>query len=492
MITPNRSTVPWAQREDWDKHRMVITDLYLNQGETLESVMQVMTEEYGFRATVKMYKMRFKKWGVAKNNLSKSVPLGKAGMERENDPAGSASRSPKTNQKSEKLMVAKMNRRRIANRASAPTPRDPWTRSVIKSMAPPDFYKGPEDAFRYTKLYYSTVLLPNLEPSTSGYGIVVWTPTVAEWVKYLTTARSLFALGYPRRAFMLVDMCFHRYRSILTSKDLSLPDLTVGAILSLFRFGTDLVEAFLNFAYKMSQIVLGKNHPQTILFHKLKAAGTENLVHCIVAARHHYAGRYIRVGSHASTECYGEYYSDLLHNKFADASLPLQELQPLQYHLQHHLQRHVQGQPESESNLAHIQAIQCRIAWLHLYSGRHEEATTLVLGILNEPLSDPRVISGCGCYDILYEIAVAENKQDLALDMLRKAVAMAVEGYGYAHCVTAKKMARLESYLQSMGCLEEADKVRIDSEFYLEQICGEVQRLRVQDAQFGLSINPPE
>ncbi len=51
MITPNRSTVPWAQREDWDKHRMVITDLYLNQGETLESVMQVMTEEYGFRAT---------------------------------------------------------------------------------------------------------------------------------------------------------------------------------------------------------------------------------------------------------------------------------------------------------------------------------------------------------------------------------------------------------------------------------------------------------
>ncbi|KAI1424747.1 hypothetical protein F5Y12DRAFT_429791 [Xylaria sp. FL1777] len=129
------------------------------------------------------------------------------------------------------------------------------------------------------------------------------------------------------------------------------------------------------------------------------------------------------------------------------------------------MQRHVQWPSERRSNLAHVHVLQCRIAWIHFYARHYEEATTLVLQILSDPLANTGVIGGCGCYDILYEIAIAENKHDVALDMLRKAVKTSVGGYRYAHYLTTTKMARLKSYLRSRGCLEEADKVRMDSEY---------------------------
>lgn len=152
-------------------------------------------------------------------------------------------------------------------------------------------------------------------------------------------------------------------------------------------------------------------------------------------------------------ESYGDIHSDIIHHKILDISTTQSELQ----NLQHRLQR----QPESQSNLIEETAVlQCRITWLHLYARRYEEATKSLLGMLREPLVDAHVITGC--YDILYDIAVAENKHDLALDMIRKAVETSVEAYGYAHCATARKMARLESYLRSKGRLQEADKVHTD------------------------------
>ncbi|KAI0431939.1 Clr5 domain-containing protein [Xylaria sp. FL1042] len=471
MIPTNRTSVPWAQDKDWDKHRTIITDLYLIRKKSLKDVKGVMEEEYGFRShkfkcrrpsvhdsylissSPKMYKTRFKKWGVAKNRC-KLVPLEEAGAERTIKPTEAVGRSSDGNQSPRQPVVA------TKNRGSAIISRHSRTGLGIRSMTPPDFYKSPEDAFHFIHIYYTTVRFSNLGQNIST-GSIPWAPAVAQWCNYQNGARSLFALGYPHRAFLLLDICYHRYKSLLSSQHPSMSDLTLGAIIGLLRFGTRLVESFINFAHQMCQIILGTTHPLSILLQKFKGARAENLAHCAVQALPYYTGYYMFLESQeAFINSYGDCYGDMICNKIGD---PEYELRSLQHHVQHFVQWHAQEQPENRSNLlAHIHALQCRIAWIHYYARRYEEATELVLGILREPLADARVISGCGCYEILYEIAVAEKKHDTILDILQKAVATSVKAYGYADCVTAAKMARLESHLRSRGCLEEADRIRVD------------------------------
>jgi len=51
-----------SKAEDWEPYREVITTMYATK--TLAVVMDSMEKEYGFRATLKQYKIVFKKWGL--------------------------------------------------------------------------------------------------------------------------------------------------------------------------------------------------------------------------------------------------------------------------------------------------------------------------------------------------------------------------------------------------------------------------------------------
>ncbi|KAK3935430.1 hypothetical protein QBC46DRAFT_323408 [Diplogelasinospora grovesii] len=61
----------WATEEDFDRHRATITRLYAEG--TLRQLMETMECEYGFVATPKMYKTRFKRWGLWKHNRAGNV-----------------------------------------------------------------------------------------------------------------------------------------------------------------------------------------------------------------------------------------------------------------------------------------------------------------------------------------------------------------------------------------------------------------------------------
>ncbi|KAH8165036.1 hypothetical protein CIB48_g3172 [Xylaria polymorpha] len=353
-----------------------------------------------------MYKTRLKKWGIAKNNKSKPIP----GCSRNNDIS--------VQKKPRQSAGPQVDGRGITNHNSAIATRHSRTPQAIHNIPPPDFYKLPEDAFRFTKVYFNTVRFRNPEPSTLG-NTVVLVPVTAEWAGYLATVRCLFSLGRHRQAFQLVDMCCHRYKFVLSLQDLSLPDITIRALVTLSGLGSGLVEIFFNFAYKMCQIVLGPLHPFSILLQKFKEAGINNLVSCINAAFQYYVSSMVYIRPHPMVLAYGDYLRDLIDNKFVDAGHMLRQLLPLKQTL---LKSQSQGQPSSQSNTTELtQVLQCRIAWLNFYTGRYEEAKELVSGILGEPLIDARVISGCGCYDILHKIAVAENRHESALDALKKA-----------------------------------------------------------------------
>ncbi|KAL8722070.1 MAG: hypothetical protein Q9225_001392 [Loekoesia sp. 1 TL-2023] len=60
-----------ASKEDWVKHRPLITRLYGKM--TLRKVMQYMTKEHGFITSERAYKRRIKEWGLDKNNKEKEM-----------------------------------------------------------------------------------------------------------------------------------------------------------------------------------------------------------------------------------------------------------------------------------------------------------------------------------------------------------------------------------------------------------------------------------
>ncbi|KAI0445995.1 hypothetical protein F4803DRAFT_559834 [Xylaria telfairii] len=64
------SKARWASEDDFNKHRQTITQLYNNT--TISQLIETMEKQYGFFATTKMYKTRFRRWGLWKHNLGAS------------------------------------------------------------------------------------------------------------------------------------------------------------------------------------------------------------------------------------------------------------------------------------------------------------------------------------------------------------------------------------------------------------------------------------
>ncbi|CAJ2508282.1 Uu.00g094680.m01.CDS01 [Anthostomella pinea] len=56
----------------WESHKEEIRRLYIDENRPLKEVMAIMRQK-GFRATVRMYKSRFDKWGFSKNNSKREV-----------------------------------------------------------------------------------------------------------------------------------------------------------------------------------------------------------------------------------------------------------------------------------------------------------------------------------------------------------------------------------------------------------------------------------
>ncbi|KAI1173335.1 Clr5 domain-containing protein [Nemania sp. FL0916] len=53
--------------QQWARHELTIRQLYLDEDESLQSVMSKMARDHGFNATKSQYETRLRKWGITKN-----------------------------------------------------------------------------------------------------------------------------------------------------------------------------------------------------------------------------------------------------------------------------------------------------------------------------------------------------------------------------------------------------------------------------------------
>lgn len=71
--TPRGRQYAEEEVEKWTRHRETITTLFITEKKTLQDVMTIMKEKYNFKATARMYKTRFKVWGITKNVTASDV-----------------------------------------------------------------------------------------------------------------------------------------------------------------------------------------------------------------------------------------------------------------------------------------------------------------------------------------------------------------------------------------------------------------------------------
>ncbi|KAI1632823.1 Clr5 domain-containing protein [Biscogniauxia mediterranea] len=282
----------FALEGDWAKFRGTITMLYLEQNKPLKEVKRIMKEEHYFFATDKMYKNRFKKWGVHKNfsktvaEKSRRAALDKSTKshiyERQVDlkcvpppkrksieATASASASSQPEIREEGVLVCR-----------TPSPRLPQVKSIPRRLEAPDTLKATEDSFHFIRAYvagsscadhWNRPLLEKVKgiPEVHYY-----------WNTVFHVAMASFRAGLTSRGFELLSLSFQKYQMLL---QLQHPLLIADTCLAFSQLSAvagankDLLGHFIYYAFEMSRIICGPGHPICSFFSTIRKAGLAGL-----------------------------------------------------------------------------------------------------------------------------------------------------------------------------------------------------------------------
>ncbi|KAI1484624.1 Clr5 domain-containing protein [Biscogniauxia mediterranea] len=287
----------FALEGDWAKFRGTITMLYLEQNKPLKEVKRIMKEEHYFFATDKMYKNRFKKWGVHKNfsktlaEKSRRAALDKSTKphiyERQVDQdrlntypkwvpppecklieaTTSASSQPEIRE--EDVLVCR-----------APSPRLPQVKSIPRRLEAPDILKATEDSFHFIRAYvagsscadhWNRPLLEKVKgiPDIHYY-----------WNTVFHVAMASFRAGLTSRGFELLSLSFQKYQMLLQLQHpLLIADtcLAFSQLSAVVGANKDLLGHFIYYAFEMSRIICGPGHPICSFFSTIRKAGLAGL-----------------------------------------------------------------------------------------------------------------------------------------------------------------------------------------------------------------------
>ncbi|KAH8671425.1 Clr5 domain-containing protein [Xylariales sp. PMI_506] len=258
----HRPKTEWAiQPSSWAAHRDIIEELYLTRGYKLRHVVDIMKTKYGFFATPRMYKLRFKEWGWRKSprrRLAKQ-PIDQAPVIT--DPGLSGKRSGR------RAMAAKIRAAPSSELNAYPSPEF----ALPPQLDAPDTLRHEEGSMRAILLYAQDRLISNAwDLSAAAYdqsldsGYVWWTDMQC----------ALMILPEdPPLAFDLINTCFVGLPQVITDSHPALVKATILPLMQFYLAEPRLGTLFLRYVSEMSAVKLGGTHPYTRLFAHLDQLG---------------------------------------------------------------------------------------------------------------------------------------------------------------------------------------------------------------------------
>ncbi|KAH6645984.1 Clr5 domain-containing protein [Truncatella angustata] len=271
---------------DLELYKDMIIRLYWCEDRTLREVMHIMKTEHRFHATTRMYKSKFKEWGLAKylsqqeeHRIRAQIYTGTQMHPRTIHGRVVGSKRFEKALHQDRSMIDAM--RRVPTVSSFPT-------SSHCLQAPTVLYQA-ESAIHamhaYTDFCFETLVweLASHEFNDSLERASSW------WMCIRRAARLLEQQRDSPDGFRLLHICLDRYGQLLILQDPIFLTATLSAVLQLDAIGRELAESLVRYVVGLSEIKLGLAHPLTVLWSQLRATGVSRAHNLAsVALRAHY------------------------------------------------------------------------------------------------------------------------------------------------------------------------------------------------------------
>ncbi|KAH6645464.1 hypothetical protein BKA67DRAFT_113182 [Truncatella angustata] len=266
----------WATPEDFDRWRDLIVKLYMEDNRGLKEVKDMMANEHGFHATMKMYKYRLAKWNIHK--YKKQGKDSKMGTKASSTSAQKG-RPPR-------LIVVRPFEYEKPTRPSSIVARPLGLRGrpgniVAKRqmqtpssqrLSTPEVLRLPEEVIQLSFRLGTGLIDLGLWNSRTE----MENPESNKWWGRMILSSQFFDLKKYKQAFETLNTEFDRFASLLEHPD---PGLLQGAYLAVLQLDPQVARRFLEFAAEMAAIKLPALHPLRILLSRLNQTDMQELRH---------------------------------------------------------------------------------------------------------------------------------------------------------------------------------------------------------------------
>ncbi|KAI1468877.1 Clr5 domain-containing protein [Daldinia caldariorum] len=495
MVTPQQQCSPPAKDGDWNNYRDIIITLYLEQNKSLKEVMRIMRENYHFFATEKMYKIRFNKWGIHKKLRAPQVAelLAQRGRRAA---AGKSTVSFVHGRKIDADRLEAYLRRVSPTSRKAITdilvgnvvPTDAQKRSVYeivcrtpspepnpvfapKRVEAPDSLRLPEDCMQIVQSYVKGAL-ENVWPLTPDKRVIC-PLRPRTWLDPVSSARQLFVNNFREQGFRMLNITFESYREVLLRQDPSLLVETCLALGALLQSGPGLAEAFVKYAYSMSQITLGPRHPLHLIFGRLNAVGPAEMPGLMALIIRGFLQE-IQANYCLKPTWLATVYRAMLNSRFIGADTATRYMQELVTDLNSLSPLSEHDAAKKAHNLDDMRLLQDHLSWITNFHDKPTEASMSAHTLAaTRGRKNPRM-TRFSCYNMLRTFPTSRGvSSQEAIDLMRASLAICEEEFGRNDNATVTLLATLHGFLARAGRAEEAQKVREDFETRWNEAMGD-------------------
>ncbi|ETS78966.1 hypothetical protein PFICI_08819 [Pestalotiopsis fici W106-1] len=288
----------YAKAEDWATHRDLITRLYWDEDRTLREVRELMKVIHGFNATEKMYKWRFKSWGLHKNLNRKDVPKIVYNAFGGNQVVLPVIRGRQVGPKKLKDYLCKITVN-WDGAASLPIKQQSSPEALLSAI--PQSLGSPEPERLEDRALMDVILYTQRRMQSQGFGICAvsrydWDGEfrLEFWSELQQAVASLASEnhGDDRRVneprdhadnFRLLDRAFGHYSRALDGAWPAPTWTSIHAVLLLGRAGAPLAESFVRYARSLCSIKLGPRHAVTRLWTMIESLTLGQFWHVAIA-----------------------------------------------------------------------------------------------------------------------------------------------------------------------------------------------------------------
>ncbi|KAI0377700.1 Clr5 domain-containing protein [Hypomontagnella monticulosa] len=493
MATPSGHN-GWATADDWASQRNYITTLWYvkhrDENRTLKEIMQIMQEKYQFFATVRMYKARFQKWGIEKKiKAEEAVEIFRQQTARAaaGKPTVAYIRGrridPDRLQRyryraaplvSKKIMRAEKgaeddesNATRVTQvvcRTPSPSPSPDTTNSAISispRMEEPTELRVPHECMQILHNFINGAF-DNGIWQMANEGERAEMNGAFTWQHYVASSQGLIRHGRIKEGFSLLGMCFDQYKQQLQQPDSMFWLATYKCAMVLASQNNKLGDAFIDYASKLTSLILPPGHPFNQLWSRVMLTGLNGIKDHAGAIFESYLdmwGRHVNSReTNTTNDIQGAFVFIQLH---CTGLLSFNLLETV-------IQAMISGGAISKGSAEFLlQEAKFRLALSCLARRRTKKAETTTKEIIAWlELQDPSNYADLRCKTawLMFEIKERKGTQAEALRAGHDLLKISQEIYGPTHIQTLEAMSAVESYCRQIGAIKGAEQMGRDFE----------------------------